>query len=81
MSGRCPPSFEFLVYIICHPINPVGDIVDLVHLTDNEDMILFSTTIGVILYLHVCSLYCCANRRLEFVCGDSHRWGRDVRFI
>ena len=42
-------SFEFLDYIIRHPVNEIGDIVEiewkeLKHLADNEDSVLFSTT-------------------------------------
>jgi hypothetical protein len=85
MSGQRRLFFELLDYIIYYPINPkinpVGDIVELVHLADNGDRVLFSTTTGVILYLHVCSLCCCTNRRLEFVWGDCHRGGSDVRCV
>lgn len=46
MPGRRHLSFEFLDYVIRHPVNEVGDIVEiekkeLEHLTDNEDRILF----------------------------------------
>jgi hypothetical protein len=49
MPGQRRLSFEFLNYIIRHPVNGVGDIVEiewkeLEHLADNEDRVLFSTT-------------------------------------
>lgn len=85
MPGQRRPSFEFLDYIIRHPVNQIlaGDIVEiewkeLEHLADNEDRVLFSTTTGVIFYLHMCNLYCSANRRFEFLWGNCHRSGSDV---
>ena len=76
-------SFEFLDYIIRHPVNEIGDIVEiewkeLKHLADNEDSVLFSTTTGVILHLYVCNLYFCTNRCFEFLWGDCHRGVKDV---
>jgi hypothetical protein len=82
MPGQRRLSFEFLDYIVRHPVNIVGgveiELKELEHLADNEDRVLFSASPGVIFYLNVCNLYCCTNRRLEFLWGDCHRGGRDV---
>jgi hypothetical protein len=81
MPGQCCLSFEFLVdYNIRHPVNEIVEIgwKELEHLADNEHRVFFSTTTGVIFYLHVCNLYCRTNRRLEFLLGDGHRGGSEV---
>jgi hypothetical protein len=73
-------SFEFLDYIIRHPVNEVGEIeLEELDLADDEDRVLFSTTTGVIFYLHVRNLHFCTNCRLEFLWGDCHRGRSDVR--
>ena len=69
-------SFEFLDYIIRHPVEIEWK--ELEHLADNEDRVLFPTTTGVIFHLYVCNLYFCTNRRLEFLWGDCHRGGSEL---